>query len=145
MNLTLLRDLRAALADLREYEARLTARETTPELLRELDQSVLLVRRLVAAVGRVPVTGCRIHPDGPVDVAGGGCLLCNSRRHRAAPARPGPAGDAPVELVLAAIEEHGQDTAARRYGPRSVTRALAAAGRGTTTNLAPQHGQENDR
>lgn len=139
MNLTMLQDLRAALAELHGYEARLNARDATPQLLRELDQSLTLTRRLVAAVGKLPVTNCREHPDGPVDGEAGGCLLCNSR-HRAASAAP--AADVPLEDVLGAIEEHGHDEAVRRYGPRPVTRALAAAGRGTTSNFAAEYRQE---
>lgn len=135
MNLTMLQDLRTALAELRRYESRLTAAEATPQLLRELDQGLALARRLVAAAGNLPVTGCRVHPDGPVDREAGGCLLCNTR-HRAATAAP-PA-DVPVEDVLSAIEEHGHDEAVRRHGPRPVARALAAAGRGTTSNLPPE-------
>lgn len=136
MNLTVLQDLRGALAELHAYEARLTARDATPQLLRELDQGLSLARRLVAAVGNLPVTGCRAHPDGPVDGEAGGCLLCNTR-HRASTASP--AEDVPVETVLAAIEEHGHEAAVRRYGPRPVTRALAAAGRHTTSNLPPEY------
>ncbi|AIV35558.1 hypothetical protein [Streptomyces sp. CCM_MD2014] len=139
MNLTVLQDLRAALAELHAYEARLTARDATPQLLRELDQGLTLARRLVAAVGNLPVTGCRAHPDGPVDHEAGGCLLCNTRR-RATTALP-PA-DIAVETVLAAIEEHGHEAAVHRYGPRPVTRALAAAGRHTTSNLPPEYRQE---
>ncbi|MEI5526884.1 hypothetical protein WB388_40510 [Streptomyces brasiliscabiei] len=136
MNLTMLQDLRNAVAELRRYEGRLTPADATPQLLRELDQGLALARRLVAAAGNLPVTGCREHPDGPVDHHAGGCLLCNTRR-RAATATPRPA--APVETVLAAIEEHGHDEAVRLYGPLPVTRALAAAGRSTTSNLPPEH------
>lgn len=135
MNLTMLADLREALATLRRYEQRLTPGEATDQLLRELDQGLALARRLVAAAGNLPVTGCRAHPDGPVDrEAGGGCLLCNTRRRAAS--LPPPA-DVPVEDVLTAIEEHGHDEAVRRYGPRPVARALATAGRHTTSNLPP--------
>ncbi|MGV2914614.1 hypothetical protein [Streptomyces alfalfae] len=139
MNPTMLRDLREALNQLHVYEARLNAREATPQLLRELDQGLALARRLVAAAGQLPVTLCREHPDGPVDGESGGCLLCNTR-HRAPFATP-PA-DTPMEPVLAAIEEHGPDEAARRYGPRAVARALATAGRGTTSTIPADHGQE---
>ncbi len=137
MNPTTLRDLRTTLAELRRYETRLTPGETTPQLLRELDQGLSLARRLVAAAGDLPVTGCRTHPDGPVDrEAGGGCLLCNTRRRAAAATRP---EDVPVEDVLTAIAEHGHEEAVRRYGPRPVARALATAGRHTTSNLPPEH------
>ena len=136
MNLTMLQDLRDTVAELRRYENRLTPQDATPQLLRELDQGLTLARRLVAAVGNLPVTGCREHPDGPVDHEAGGCLLCNSRR-RAASATP--ARSVPVETVLAAIEEHGHDEALRLFGPLPVTRALAAAGRRTTSNLPPEH------
>ncbi|MFC8332799.1 hypothetical protein [Streptomyces olivaceus] len=131
----MLNDLRGTLAELHAYEARLTARDATPQLLRELDQGLALARRLVAAVGNLPVTGCRAHPNGPVDHEAGGCLLCNTR-HRAATA---PAEDVPVKTVLAAIEEHGHEAAVHRYGPRPVTRALAAAGRHTTSHLTPEY------
>jgi hypothetical protein len=47
-----------------------------------------------------------------------------------------------VETVLAAIEEHGHEATVRRYGPRPVTRALAAAGRHTTSNLPPEYRPE---
>ncbi|MET9819619.1 hypothetical protein [Streptomyces sp. NPDC006355] len=135
MNAALLRDLRETLAQLHGYEARLTPADATPALLRELDQGLSLARRLVAAAGNLPVTGCREHPDGPVDHEAGGCLLCNTRRRAATTA---PAAEVPVETVIAAIEEHGQEAAVRRYGPRPVTRALAAAGRGTTSTLPPE-------
>lgn len=134
MNPTVLQDLRAALAELRRYEQRLTPGDASDQLLRELDQGLSLARRLVAAAAHRPVTGCRAHPDGPVDGEAGGCLLCNTRRRAARTAAP---EDVPVEDVLAAIEEHGQEAAARRYGPRPVARALATAGRHTTSNLPP--------
>lgn len=139
MNLTMLRDLRAALNQLQGYEPRLNARDATPQLLRELDQGLALAHRLVAAVGNLPVTLCREHPGGPVDGESGGCLLCNTRNRAVSAAAP---ADAPPEVVLTAIEEHGQDAAVRRYGPRAVTRALATAGRGTTSNIPPEHRQE---
>ncbi|GAB2331791.1 hypothetical protein [Streptomyces variabilis] len=139
MNLTMLRDLRTTLANLAAYENRLTPGETTPALLRELDQGLSLARRLVAAAGDLPVTGCRTHPDGPVDREAGGCLLCNTRRRAARTAAP---EDVPVEDVLTAINAHGHDEAVRRYGPRPVARALATAGRHTTSNFPPEHRQE---
>ncbi|MFB7496032.1 hypothetical protein ACFC09_15295 [Streptomyces sp. NPDC056161] len=139
MNLALLQDLRNALAELHGYDARLNARDATPQLLRELEQCLALARRLVAAAEHRPATNCREHPDGPADREAGGCLLCNIRR-RAATAVP--AADVPVADVLAAIEEHGHNQAVRRYGPQPVTRALAAAGRRTTSDLPPEYRQE---
>lgn len=138
MNPTMLQDLRAALAELRRYEDHLSVRDATPQILRELDQGLTLARRLVAAVGNLPVTSCREHPDGPVDREAGGCLLCNTRRRAATTT---PAADIPVDTVLAAIEEHGPEEAVRRYGPRPVTRALAAAGRHTTSTLPREYRQ----
>lgn len=135
----MLNDLRTAVAALRRYEDRLTPRDVTPQLLRELDQGLTLARRLVAATANLRVTGCRTHPDGPVDREAGGCLLCNTR-HRAATAAAPEA--VPVNDVLAAIEEHGHEEAVRRYGPRPVTRALATASRHTTSHLPPDHRQE---
>ncbi|MEZ7004995.1 hypothetical protein [Streptomyces sp. AD55] len=131
MNGRLLQDLREALGELTRYADRLTVRDATPELLREVDQGLALARRLAAAAARLPVTGCREHPDGPVAPEAGGCLLCNTRRRH--PHRTPPA--APVAEVLRAIEEHGAGPAEDRYGARAVTRALVTAGKGTTTNL----------
>lgn len=129
MNARVLQDLRESLAALHRYAPRLTPADATPELLRELDQGLTLARRLVAAVGKFPTTGCREHPDGPVDHGAGGCLLCNTRRR----ARTADPPRASVDDVLAAIEEHGRDEALLRYGARPVAHALAAAGRGTTS------------
>ncbi|WP_433341630.1 hypothetical protein [Streptomyces sp. CA-253872] len=137
MNAAVLADLRAALADLHTYEARLTVHDTTPELLREVGQGLTLARRLLAAAAAVPVTGCRRHPEGPVDSEAGGCLLCNTRRRSAL--TPADREAATPADVLAAIEEHGPEAAARRYGARLVARALATAGRHTTSNLPPEH------
>lgn len=137
INFQMLQDLRAALDELHGYKDRLTPREVTPQLLRELYQGLGLARSLVAAAGRLPVTHCRTHPDGPVDPEAGGCLLCNTRR-RAATTPPRPQLP-PVQDVLAAITAHGRQEAARRYGARAVVRALAAAGRGTTSTLPPAH------
>ncbi|MCC9686930.1 hypothetical protein [Streptomyces sp. MNU103] len=134
MNPTMLQDLREALAALHRYEKRLTPGEATEQLLRELDQGLALARRLVTAAANRPVTGCRAHPDGPVDGEAGGCLLCNTRRRAAAAPRT---EDVPMEDVLAALNEHGPEEAARRYGPRPVARALALAGRNTTSTLPP--------
>lgn len=139
VNPAMLRDLRAAVAELSAYEGRLTLQDATPDLLRELDQGLVLARRLVAAAANRPVTGCRTHATGPVDAEGGGCLLCNTRRRAATAAPP---EDVPVEDVLAAIAERGHEEAVRRYGPRPVTRALATAGRRTTSSLPPEHRQE---
>jgi hypothetical protein len=135
VNPQVLQDLRAALAELRRYEAALDRQAATPGLLAELDQGLTVARRLVAAAANRPVTGCRTHPTGPVDHEAGGCLLCNSRRRTATAA---PAAEVPVEDVLAAIEEGGQGMAAVRYGARAVARALATAGRRTTSNLPPE-------
>ncbi|WP_413808176.1 hypothetical protein [Streptomyces sp. OE57] len=139
MNLTMLQDLRTALTELHGYEDRLNARDATPQFLQELDQGLTLARRLVAAVGNLPVTNCREHPDGPVDGEAGGCLLCNTRNRAASAATP---ADVPMETVLSAIEEHGHHEAVRRYGPRPVTRALATVGRGTTTNRPLKYRRE---
>ncbi|MFD6231984.1 hypothetical protein ACFWC2_14295 [Streptomyces diastaticus] len=132
MNLTVLQDLRTALAELDGYGDRLNPHDATPEALRALDETLVLARRLVAAATNRPVTGCRLHPTGPVDNEAGGCLLCNTRRRRAT---THTTTDAPVEDVLHAVDTHGHDAAVRTYGARPVARALATAGRGTTTNL----------
>ncbi|WPR52792.1 hypothetical protein SJI45_18825 [Streptomyces sp. S399] len=131
MNLTVLQDLRAALAELDGYGDRLNPHDVTPEALRALDESLILARRLVAAAANRPVTGCRLHPTGPVDSEAGECLLCNTRRRRAT---THTTTNAPVEDVLHAVDAHGHDAAVRTYGARPVARALATAGRGTTTN-----------
>lgn len=123
------RELRQVVARLAAFEARLTAGHDSEQLLHELDQDLVLARRLVAAARNRAVTGCREHPDGPVDAEVGGCLLCHTRR-RAATA--GPPHDVSAGAVLAAIEQHGHAEAVRRYGPRPVARALAIAGRHTT-------------
>ncbi|MFE4329689.1 hypothetical protein ACFRQM_09555 [Streptomyces sp. NPDC056831] len=129
MNRTPLPALVNVLCTLGSYGARLTPADATPEQLRIVANAVNEARRLLAAAnGPASTTGCSEHPNGPVDpTEGGACLLCRNRRPPAA----GTAAAVPVEDVVQALADLGEQEAVRRFGARAVARATATAGRGT--------------
>ncbi|MFG2404202.1 hypothetical protein ACGFR8_07660 [Streptomyces brevispora] len=132
MNRTSLPELACVLRTLGTYGHRLDPATATPEQLAIITRAVNEARHLVAAAqGPAPLTGCGEHPAGPVDPTDGRCLLCRPRRHRSQAAAAAPTTDVQVEDIVQAVAELGEQEAVRRYGGRAVTRATAAAGRGT--------------
>lgn len=119
-------ELGSALRDLGEHGEHLTVFEAAPEQLDEIGEGLDRARRLLAGVrAELSPTGCRIHPAAPPDPASGAaCLFCATNRRR------GQVSAAPVteavslDDVCRAVAEHGQEEAVRRYGARTVTRAL---------------------
>ncbi|MYX33440.1 MULTISPECIES: hypothetical protein [unclassified Streptomyces] len=69
----------------------------------------------------------------------GECLICGIRRGR------GKAPVVPPHIVLAAVQQHGNGEAARRFGPAAVAQALATAGRGSHQHAPQTRPQPNDR
>ncbi|MGY3199803.1 hypothetical protein [Streptomyces sp. TE5632] len=120
-------ELGRALRDLGEHGDRLTAFAASPEQLDEIGADLDRVRRLLAdARAELDPSGCRVHPGAPPDPeAGGACLFCATNRRRGQ-----TPGGAPVtaavrmDQVCQVVAEFGQDEAMRRYGARTVTRAL---------------------
>lgn len=144
MNRHPLPELSRVLLALGRYGAHLDPATATPEHLAIVSRAVDEARRLVAAAqGPAAATGCPEHPTGPVDPTDGMCLLCRPRRHR----HTDPVGDVPVEDVVQAVTQLGEQEAVRRYGGRAVTRATAAAGRGThlyPPNSRPRTGDQEE-
>ena len=132
MNPEFLPAIGASLRTLCEYA---TWRDVNDDTLTELAAEIERARTAVAgARGQVRANRCPRHPGGPVDPsAKDGCLLCENARRR--PARPIPEDFVPGD-VLRHIEEHGQDAATERYGPRAVTRAVLLGGRHPSTKPA---------
>ncbi|MFE3378799.1 hypothetical protein [Streptomyces anulatus] len=126
MNRTPLPELVRVLHTLGDYGNRLDPAAATPEQLLIVTRAIEEARRLVTSA-QGPANQCPQHPGAPVDPTDGGrCLFCRTRRHGAATVTDAPAAD-----VLATVTDHGEEEAARRYGPRALALALAAAGRGT--------------
>ncbi|MFC8723683.1 hypothetical protein [Streptomyces bacillaris] len=125
MNRQPLPDLANVLRTLGTYGDRLVPAHATDEQLLVVARALEEARRLVTAA-RSP--RCPQHPGAPTDPTDNGrCLFCRTtRRHGAATATEASTAD-----VLTTITDHGEQEAARRYGPRALTLALAAAGRGT--------------
>lgn len=127
MNRTPLSELVRVLLDLGSYGDRLDPATATDEQLDIVARAVDEARRLTRTA-QGPASGCTRHPNGPTDPTRGGvCLFCSGRRRTPPPDGP------PLEDVLRDVAELGHDEAARRHTGRLVTRALAAAGRGTHT------------
>jgi hypothetical protein len=121
-------ELGDALRALGEHGGHLVVFEASPEQLDEIGEGLDRARRLLAAVrAELSPSGCRAHPSAPRDPASGeACLFCATNRRRG----QGPDGEAtvtaavPLEQVCRAVAEVGHEAAARRYGARTVTRAL---------------------
>ncbi|MEU6595057.1 hypothetical protein ABZ923_38670 [Streptomyces sp. NPDC046881] len=118
-------ELGGALRSLGEHGEHLLAFEAAPEQLDEIGEGLENARRLLTAVrAELSPTGCRIHPAAPPDPASGAaCLFCATNRRRGQVAAE-PAAVVSLDDVCRAVAEHGQDEAVRRFGARTVTRAL---------------------
>ncbi|MEW2068450.1 hypothetical protein [Streptomyces sp. NPDC007346] len=126
MNRTPLSELVRVLHTLGDYGNRLDPAAATPEQLLIVTRAIDEARRLLAAA-QGPANQCPRHPGAPTDPTDGDrCIFCRTRRYGAATVT-----DATTTDVLATVADHGEEAAARRYGPRALTLALAAAGRGT--------------
>ncbi|WP_051710174.1 hypothetical protein [Streptomyces sp. NRRL S-350] len=114
----------ALAAALRELGAIPDQHELTDGTLGEIAEKLDRCRGLVAVVrGAARTNSCARHPAGPVDpTAPSNCLLCGAAARRPAP--PTPEG-VTTEMVLALVDEHGEQAAAERYGARALARALA--------------------
>jgi hypothetical protein len=121
-------ELGSALRALGEQGEHLLAFEAAPEQLDEIGEGLDRARRLLAGVrAELSPTGCRIHPAAPPDPASGAaCLFCatNRRRGQVAAAPEPTAAVVPLDEICRAVAEVGHDEAVRRYGARTVTRAL---------------------
>ncbi|WP_327415462.1 hypothetical protein [Streptomyces sp. NBC_01233] len=128
MNRNHLPELVRTLHALGTFGDRLDPATATDEQLAIVARAIEEARRLVAAA-KGPANRCPRHPGAPGDpTEGGRCLFC-ARRPNAATRTDTPTAD-----VLAAIQAHGEEEAARRHGARAVTLALAVAGRGSHLN-----------
>ncbi|MFJ5217239.1 hypothetical protein ACIP98_21260 [Streptomyces sp. NPDC088354] len=126
MNRAKVADLGRALRVLGAYGEQLVPATATSEQLAQIREDLRRALAMVAdADGEAPTTRCPQHPHGPVEPGtDGDCLLCHTRRGRAA--RAG-AEDVPAEVVAAAIEELGEQQAITVYGGAAVARVLNAA------------------
>lgn len=119
--------LAGALRGLSQHGDRLEAFAVAPEQLDEILGDLDRARRLLlAARATFAPTGCRQHPGGPVDpTSGGRCLLCTQyERAGRITEQAGALEEASLSEICAAIEEHGQEAAEVRFGPRAVARAV---------------------
>jgi len=111
-----------------EHGDRLAVFEAAPEQLDEIGQDLDRARRLLAGVrAELAPAGCRQHPGAPVDpTTGGGCLFCatNRRRGQIPDQTPTVPVVLPLDEICEAVAEFGHDEAVRRYGARTVARAL---------------------
>ncbi|MDQ1018815.1 hypothetical protein [Streptomyces afghaniensis] len=119
-------ELGSALRALGEHGEHLTVFEAAPEQLDEIGEGLDHARRLLADVrAELSPTGCRIHPAAPPDPASGAaCLFCATNRRRGQVAAVPVAEAVSLDDVCRVVAEHGQEEAVRRYGARTVTRAL---------------------
>ncbi|MEU1853968.1 hypothetical protein ABZ499_33095 [Streptomyces sp. NPDC019990] len=120
-------ELGGLLRALGEHGEHLTVFEAAPEQLDEIGEGLDRARRLLADVrAELSPTGCRTHPAAPPDPASGAaCLFCATNRRRGQVAAVAPVAEAvSLDDVCRAVAEHGQDEAVRRYGARTVARAL---------------------
>lgn len=120
-------DLGRALRSLGEHGDRLelfaATREQLDEILRDMDA----VRRMLLAVrAHLGPSGCRQHPQMPVDpTTDGECLLCvqNRRRGQGVPLQA-VVEEAPTSVICQTVIREGHEVAVARFGPRAVTRAI---------------------
>lgn len=127
MNRSPLSDLGRALRLLGEHGDRLGIFEAAPEQLEEIGADLTRAHKLLtAARAAAGPSGCRIHRDAPTDpAADGACLFCTTNRRRGQLTEQATVtATLPLETVARAVADLGQDEAVRRYGPRTVTRAL---------------------
>lgn len=134
MNHPAIAELLRTLRSLGETGTRLTPATVTDEALEHISRNLNRARGLLETTRRpAPRTRCRQHPRGPVEPGtDGGCLLCTTRRRRAA---SDPVDRPPVELVLRTLTEAGEQEAVRHFGARAVARAHLTAAR--TANSRP--------
>ncbi|MEV6738625.1 hypothetical protein AB0N14_17520 [Streptomyces sp. NPDC051104] len=101
----------------------LIALQPAPEDLDEIRDEMDAARRLLAVARASLARRCPQHPNAPTDPAAGGeCLFCATNRRRGETGNVTPA--VPLQEVARAVAELGQDEAVRRYGAKTVTRAL---------------------
>ncbi|MER6367336.1 hypothetical protein ABT255_02970 [Streptomyces mirabilis] len=120
-------ELGSALRALGEHGDRLTVFAASPEQLDDIGQDLDRARRLLGDVqAELSPSGCRQHPTAPRDPASGeACLFCATNRRRGqVPGQAPVTAAVPLEQICQAVAELGQDEAMRRYGARTVTRAL---------------------
>ncbi|MFJ6561987.1 hypothetical protein ACIQMV_19425 [Streptomyces sp. NPDC091412] len=119
-------ELGEALRALGERGEHLIALQPAPEDLDEIRGDLDAARRLLVAARASLARGCAQHPGAPTDpTAGGACLLCATNRRRGVADGGGIVAQAvPLETVARAVADLGQDEAVRRFGARTVTRAL---------------------
>ncbi|UJV42926.1 hypothetical protein [Streptomyces sp. AMCC400023] len=120
-------DLEQELRALGEHGDRIAAFDPSAEDLDDIGAGLARAHKaLTAARGTVGRTGCRLHPTVPGDpAAGDACLLCETARRRGHPPAPAAAlGVVSLADICRDVAAHGQEEAVRRYGPRTVTRAL---------------------
>jgi hypothetical protein len=120
-------ELGSALRTLGEHGERLLAFAASPEQLDDIGQDLDQARRLLAGVqAELSPSSCRLHPNAPRDPASGeACLFCATNRRRGqVPGQAPVTAAVPLEQICRAVAELGQEEAVRRYGARTVTRAL---------------------
>ncbi|MFB7115190.1 hypothetical protein [Streptomyces sp. NPDC056291] len=118
-------ELGEALRALGERGEHLIALQPAPEDLDEIRGDLDAARRLLVAARASLARGCAQHPGAPTDpTAGGACLLCATNRRRDEAEGGIVAQAVPLETVARAVADLGQEEAVRRFGARTVTRAL---------------------
>lgn len=118
-------DLAVALRGLGEHGDRLLLMHATCEQLDEVLAELDSARRALLGVrATLGPSGCRVHPNAPVDPAAGGeCLLCSQNRRRGV-TTAAAVEEAPVPVICRAIVTDGHDAAVARFGARAVARAI---------------------
>lgn len=118
-------ELGEALRALGERGEHLIALQPAPEDLDEIRDEMDEARRLLVVARASLARRCPQHPQAPVDPATGSeCLFCATNRRRGQTSEASVSQAVPLAEVARVIAEEGQDEAVRRFGARTVTRAL---------------------